>query len=64
MLRKKTNYKKDLPIKRRFEGESNQWIWKVDLTEPSHTDQAENRDGVGSTRQNLDADDDLSEFGN
>ena len=64
MWRKKAIQKKDLPVRRRFEGGSNQWIRKADLTEPSHTDQTESRDGVGSTGQNLDIDDDLSEFGN
>ena len=64
MLRKKANQNKDLLVRRRFEGGSNKWIRKVDLTEPSHTDQIESRDGVESTGQNLDTDDDLSEFGN
>ena len=49
---------------KKIEGGSNQWVQKVDLTESRHTNQTENKDGVGSTDQNLDVDDDLSEFGN
>ena len=64
MLREKANRKKDLPVRKRFEGRLNQSIQKVDLTEPSQTGQTESKDGVGSTGQNLDANDDLFEFGN